>query len=105
MCHHHPRLLVVLDILDRENYAVRMTIGGVVMKEFLGGNTKERVLHLVSIYESLMRKRVPNVDTLDSYNVNVDYPHVFLSPVGAGALPDSGPEAFSAVVCVLEALK
>ncbi len=60
---------------------------------------------MVVIYDSLKRKKVPNVDTLDSYNVDVDDPHVFLSPVGAGVLPESGPEAFSAVVCVLEALK
>jgi hypothetical protein len=94
---------VVLDILDREGGAVRMTIGKVVKKEFLGVNAVQRVSDLITIYDLLKLKGVPNVDTLNSSNLN-GHPHVYLSPVGFEVLPVSGSEAFSAVVCVLWAL-
>jgi L-2-hydroxyglutarate oxidase LhgO len=82
-----------------------MTIGNVVRKEFICGTAEQRVTDLVAIYESLKQKNVPHVDSLDSYDVNVKHPYVFLSPVGSDVWPDSGSDAFNAVTCVLAALK
>ncbi|PVF98299.1 hypothetical protein CPB86DRAFT_733261 [Serendipita vermifera] len=65
----------------------------------------ERVSKLVEIYDLLKSKDVPNVDKLKSSDIEHDHPHVYLSPVGIDTLPNSGSEAFCAVVCVLEALK
>jgi hypothetical protein len=81
-----------------------MTIGEVVRKEFMGDNAVQRVTELIAIYELLKLKKVPNVDTLDSSNLD-GHPHVYLSPGGVDVLPVSGSEAFDAVVCVLGALK
>ena len=96
---------MVLDILDREDGAVIMTIGNVVKKQFMGADARQRVSRLETIYKLLSIKGVPNVDSLVSSDPNRSPPHVDLSPVGSPGLPDSGSEAFSAVVCVLEALK
>ena len=95
---------MVLDILDREGGAVRMTIGAVVRKEFIGEEGVRRVSQLVDIYDLLNRKNVANVDTLVGFNLNSS-PHVCLKPVGVAGWPASGSEALSAVVCVLKALK
>ncbi len=71
------------------------------MKEFLAPNAAERVSHLTKIYKILKDKGVPNVDTLDNSEGN----HVFLSPTGWDVWPNSGSEAFEAMVCMLNALK
>ena len=96
---------MVLDILDREDGAVIMTIDGVVKKRFMRGDAGQRVSRLEIIYGLLSSKKVPNVDSLVSCDPNGSPPYVTLSPVGSPGPPDSGAEAFSAVVCVLEALK
>jgi hypothetical protein len=82
-----------------------MTIGAVVRKEFKHADAVKRVSHLVEIYELLKLKKVPNVDTLQSFDIKSANPHVYLSPVGIDTLPESGLEAFDAVFCVLQALK
>ena len=96
---------MVLNILDREDGASIITIGNVVTKQFTGTDARQRVSHLEMIYKLLSSKRVPNVDSLVRSDPNGSPPHVHLSPVGIPGLPNSGSEAFSAVVCVLEALK
>jgi hypothetical protein len=82
-----------------------MTISNVVKKEFIGVNGVQRVSDLITIYDLLKQKGVPHVDTLNSFNLNNDHSCVYLSPVGIEVFPVSGSEAFSAVVCVLKALK
>ena len=96
---------MVLDILDREDGAVIMTIDDVVKKRFMRDDAGQRISHLEIIYGLLSSKKVPNVDSLVSCDSHSSPPHVNLSPVGSPGPPDSGAEAFSAVVCVLEALK
>jgi len=95
---------VVLDLLDSEDGKVRVTLGKVVMKEFLGGDAVDRVNKLTEIYKLLKDKRVPNVDGLDTAEIGVRR-RVFLSPVGLHVYPSSGEQAFDAVFCVLQALK
>jgi len=90
---------------DRENGNVQMTIGTVVRKQFLSQDAVQRVSHLINIYQVLVDKNVPNVDCLDSANINTDPPEIFLSPVGTSGGPTTGEETFTAVVCVLRALK
>jgi hypothetical protein len=88
-----------------------MSIGGVVRKEFRHSDAVYRVSKLIEIYNLLKIKQVPNVDSLDRAQIVGDaetqgsHPYVQLSPVGCDALPGSGEEALSAVVCVLQALK
>ena len=99
-------LFVVLDILDREGGAVDITIGAsVVLKQFKCANAVRRVSELVEIYDLLKEKKVPYVDSLRSFKLESNPPHVYLEPVGVHRFPASGSEAFSAVVCVLKALK
>ena len=96
---------MVLDILDREGGAVRVTIGAIVMKEFKHDGAVQRVTKLVEIYDLLKMKGVPNVDTLVKYKLDGRHPWVHLEPVGIHTLPKSGFECFSAVTCVLKALE
>lgn len=105
---------MVLDILDREDGLVRMTVGAdVVKKEFRHVDAVERVSNLVKIYKLLKQKKVPNVDVLQHSNLNAlqhstpesRHPYVLLSPVGRDVSPKSGLEAFQSIVCVLQALK
>ena len=77
----------------------------VVLKEFMGDNGAECVTKLIKIYEILTSKAVPNVDALVKANLQNGYPSVELEPVGVAGLPDSGLQAYCAVVCVLEALQ
>ena len=96
---------MVLDILDREDGAVIMTIDRVVKKRFVHDDAGQRVSRLEKIYKLLSIKKVPNVDHLVSCDSKSSPPYVNLLPVGSPGPPESGAEAFSAVVCVLEALK
>jgi hypothetical protein len=82
-----------------------MTIGAVVKKEFKHPDAVARVSKLIDIYKLLKLKQVPNVDALDHAETAAEHPYVLLSPVGCDASPNSGSEAFNAVVCVLQALK
>jgi len=70
-------------------------------------DTADCVSKLVNIYALLKLKEVPNVDTLERSNTKTEgrSPRVYLSPVGLNRVPQSGPEVFDAIVCVLEALK
>jgi len=65
------------------------------------------VSKLVNIYALLKLKEVPNVGTLEHSNTKTEgqSPRVYLSPVGLDRVPQSGPEVFDVIVCVLEALK
>ena len=76
-----------------------------VLKEFMGENGAQCVARLRKIYQLLTSKAVPNVDTLVEANLQHRYPSVRLEPVGVAGLPDSGSQAFSAVVSVLKALQ
>ena len=98
-------LSLVLDILNRDRDMVRMYFTDVVFKEFRGANGAQCVTRLITIYGLLTSKRVPHVDTLVEYNLQHGYPSVQLEPVGVAGLPDSGSQAFCAVVCVLKALQ
>lgn len=82
-----------------------MTIGDVVMKEFVRENGVQRVQRLDGIYAVLKSKNVPHVDELHKSEPNNIPPRVFLKPVGDERLPASGFEAYNAVVCVLQALE
>jgi len=82
-----------------------MTIGDFVRKEFRGVDATDRVSKLVSIYGLLKLKEVPNVDGLERSKTEGRFPRVYLSPVGLDRVPQSGPEVFDAVACVLEALE
>ena len=96
---------MVLDDLNRKGGAVRMTIGNVVKKQFIGDEAVQRVTRLIGIYGVLRCKKVPNVDTLDDFRPKDNPTMVFLSPVGTPTSPDDGEDAFDAVACVLRALK
>lgn len=99
-------LLVALDMLDSEDGNIKVAVGKVVMKEFLGVDRVHHVKHLQKIYKLLESKHVLNVDKLDSVDTsNPARLCIFLSPVGHDVWPSSGDECFSAVVCVLQALK
>ena len=82
-----------------------MYFHNVVLKEFMGDNGAECVTKLIKIYNILTSKAVTNVDTLVKANLQYGYPSVELEPVGVAGLPDSGSQAFSAVVSVLKALQ
>jgi hypothetical protein len=92
---------VVLDILDREGGAVRITIGSVVRKEFNGPDAVQRVSDLVAIYESLKKKEchmsIPFSATTSTR------PSTCFSVAGGGR-QTSGlwVRGFRAVVCVLK---
>jgi len=98
-------LSLVLDILIRDRDQVQMYIHDVVFKVFEGDNGTQRVASLIAIYELLTLKCVPHVDTLVGSNLQDGCPSVQLKPVGVAGLPDSGSQAFRAVVCVLKALQ
>jgi hypothetical protein len=98
-------LLVVLNTPNRDGGFINMWIDSVVEKEFRHVDVVERVTKLVEIYNLLKHKKVPNVDTLDSFDIKHAHPCVYLSPVGIDEMPDSGLESFNAVACVLAALK
>ncbi|KAG8834757.1 hypothetical protein FRC17_007263 [Serendipita sp. 399] len=93
--------------ITREDGLVQMRITDVVRKEFRHDDAITRVSNLVEIYKLLELNKVPNVDTLKSFNINTknSHPHVYLSPVGIDTIPKSGSDAFDAIVCVLGALK
>jgi hypothetical protein len=97
------RPLVFLNIFHSSDGLTRITIGAVVMKEFEHPDGVARVLNLVKIYQLLKEKRVPNVDALHEYST--EPPYVMVTPVAMDQTPQSGFEAFNAVVCVLQALK
>jgi hypothetical protein len=82
-----------------------MTIGAVVKKEFRHPDAATHVSKSIEIYNLLKVKQVPNVDILDHAEIREECPYVLLSPVGCDVSPNSGSEAFNAVVCVLQALK
>jgi hypothetical protein len=98
---------VALNISNRDNGLILMSIGGIVRKHFRHDNAVERVLKLVDIYALLKSKCVPHVDTLQKFSIGTGsrFPYGHLSPVGIERFPESGAESFNAVVCVLEALK
>ena len=82
-----------------------MTIGAVVKKEFRHPDAATHVSKLIEIYNLLKLKQVPNVDILYHAEIREKCTYVLLSPVGRDVSPNSGSEAFNAVVCVLQALK
>ena len=73
---------MVLDILDREGGAVEITIGAsIILKEFKSANAVWRVSDLVAIYNLLKKKEVPQVDSLRTFKLESNPPHVYLEPV------------------------
>ena len=76
-----------------------------VRKTYPGESGHVRVTHLKTIYELLVRKSVPNVDSL--YSPELDDPSygiVYLQPRGLNAPPKSMQDVLDAIMCVLEAL-
>ena len=92
--------------LDSKDGNVKVAVGKVIMKEFLGVDCIHCIKHLQKIYKLLKSKHVLNVNKLDSIDTsNPACLFVFLLLVGHDVWLSSGDKCFSAVVCVLQALK
>jgi hypothetical protein len=79
--------------------------GSAVRKTYPGESSCARVTQLKTIYELLVRKSVPNVDSL--YLAKLDDSScgiVYLQPRGLNDSPRFVRDVVDAIVCILEAL-
>ena len=82
-----------------------MTIGAVVRKRFKHPDANARITKLISIYDLLSAKNVPNTDSLKAFSQSSPDYSITTEPRGEHLIPKTGLEAFNAITCVLEALK
>ncbi|KAI9455635.1 hypothetical protein HD554DRAFT_267293 [Boletus coccyginus] len=86
--------------LASENGTVEIA-GHHIIKSYTCADKFVRVFRLQSIYGLLLKRRVPNVDSLKHHFDT----SLILSPRGLAETPTSEEELLSAIICVLEALE
>jgi hypothetical protein len=94
-----------IHLLCSSDVLTKITLGATVKKQFEHPDAVDRVSHLVMIYRLLKEKRVPNTDALHSFSQEPPSFYVMTTPLGMDYTPKSGFEAFTAIVCLLEALQ